>query len=60
LVFLNIAPVLIYIRKIYDASFTPVNFVFAFYIDKRSMDFFVFIGGKRSIENKLNKIKTGS
>ncbi len=34
----------------------PINFVFEFYTDKRSMDFPVFVGDKRSIENKLNKI----
>jgi len=33
----------------------PINFVFAFYTDKRSIAFVVFVGGKRSIENKLNK-----
>ncbi len=34
----------------------PVNFVFVFCTDKRSMAFPVFVGDKRSIENKLNKI----
>ncbi len=29
-------------EKIYDASFMPINFVPAFYIDKRSMGFPVF------------------
>ncbi len=34
----------------------PVKFVFAFYTDKRSINFLVFLGDKRSIEKILNKI----
>jgi len=43
-------------RKNSFASFMPINFVFEFYTDKRSIGFPVSLGDKRSIENKLNKI----
>ncbi len=34
----------------------PVNFVPVIYIDRKNIEISKFLGAKRSIENKLNKI----
>ncbi len=34
----------------------PINIVSGFYSDKRSIEISCFLGDKRSIENKSNKI----
>ncbi len=38
----------------------PINFVFEFYTDKRSIDISCFLYDKRSIQNRLYKIYNAS
>ncbi len=43
-------------HKIYIASFMPINSVFGYYINAKCIKIQAILCGKRSIENKADKI----
>ena len=45
-----------FISEKLNASFMPINCLCEFYLNTKSIERLCFLGDKRSIENKLNKI----